>query len=430
MNFLRRFRRSNSNQESIKAPVAHEEVHASTEGTKNLLPPLPKTIKPVEETVIVPTTPANIPIESTTKSTELPLPQYPRGRRMSEDIGMRMRLTPESTSSNDGVWGETASATQRQSHSRKVSGGLLKKVMSNVENGRNSFIETADELIEKIKRDSYIPEQNFPVFSPGSESDIAQSSAFAAFGVTLPSTIANEIIQQDESDIPRSTIRQSLTSHSLSTHSEVETSIPISNKMTKTRSRRHSLTADGNASVYETLMKQNHSGDSIHDTTFTSSRPASKAGSRRTSILKNAERTSGSAVEISKAVDTNILVDYGGDVIHYTKESEQLMKPSIMAALAGNSIYTGEFLHDSIKDSLQSELPYFEENLQKSMKPSIFLTNEYIIHQHDIGHEMYFLSRGKVEILSSDGKTQCIYILISRWCDLCRVFLWRNGSII
>ncbi|KAI8914780.1 hypothetical protein DFJ77DRAFT_33617 [Powellomyces hirtus] len=59
---------------------------------------------------------------------------------------------------------------------------------------------------------------------------------------------------------------------------------------------------------------------------------------------------------------------------------------------------------DSCRD-IARELPDFERQLNLRMTPAIFLAGEYIIRKREVGQEMYFLSKGKVEVVSSDGKT-------------------------
>ncbi|KAJ3057050.1 hypothetical protein HK097_001019 [Rhizophlyctis rosea] len=40
------------------------------------------------------------------------------------------------------------------------------------------------------------------------------------------------------------------------------------------------------------------------------------------------------------------------------------------------------------------------------MSPQVFLKGEMIIKKHDVGKEMYFLSKGKVEVVSGDGRSR------------------------
>ncbi|KAJ3031607.1 UNVERIFIED_CONTAM: hypothetical protein HDU68_002210 [Siphonaria sp. JEL0065] len=54
---------------------------------------------------------------------------------------------------------------------------------------------------------------------------------------------------------------------------------------------------------------------------------------------------------------------------------------------------------------LQAELPLLEREIKYRMYPVIFKAGDYIIRKHDIGNEMYFLSKGTVEVVSGDGKT-------------------------
>ncbi|KAJ3213445.1 Kinesin-like protein kif27 [Dinochytrium kinnereticum] len=56
-------------------------------------------------------------------------------------------------------------------------------------------------------------------------------------------------------------------------------------------------------------------------------------------------------------------------------------------------------------ESIKSEMPRFEREIKKRMYPVIFRAGELIIKKHDIGKEMYFLSKGRVEVISGDGRT-------------------------
>ncbi|TPX65986.1 hypothetical protein SpCBS45565_g04798 [Spizellomyces sp. 'palustris'] len=57
-------------------------------------------------------------------------------------------------------------------------------------------------------------------------------------------------------------------------------------------------------------------------------------------------------------------------------------------------------------ENISRELPEFERLLKLRMTPAIFLKGEYIIQKRDVGREMYFLSKGRVDVVSSDGKRQ------------------------
>ncbi|KAJ3042632.1 Kinesin-like protein kif27 [Rhizophlyctis rosea] len=48
------------------------------------------------------------------------------------------------------------------------------------------------------------------------------------------------------------------------------------------------------------------------------------------------------------------------------------------------------------------EYPAFEQRLRKLMAPKVFLKDEMIIRKNDVGREMYFLVKGRVEVLSGD----------------------------
>ncbi|KAI9352147.1 hypothetical protein BDR26DRAFT_850426 [Obelidium mucronatum] len=56
-------------------------------------------------------------------------------------------------------------------------------------------------------------------------------------------------------------------------------------------------------------------------------------------------------------------------------------------------------------EKLQMELPLLEREIKNRMYPVIFKAGDYIIRKHEIGNEMYFLSKGVVEVVSGDGKT-------------------------
>ncbi|KNC99626.1 uncharacterized protein SPPG_05012 [Spizellomyces punctatus DAOM BR117] len=57
-------------------------------------------------------------------------------------------------------------------------------------------------------------------------------------------------------------------------------------------------------------------------------------------------------------------------------------------------------------ENISRELPEFERLLKLRMTPAIFLKGEYIIRKREVGREMYFLSKGRVDVVSSDGKRQ------------------------
>lgn len=59
-----------------------------------------------------------------------------------------------------------------------------------------------------------------------------------------------------------------------------------------------------------------------------------------------------------------------------------------------------------VDPNIARELPEFERQLKLRMTPAIFLKGEYIIRKGTVGKEMYFLSKGKVEVVSGDGKRQ------------------------
>ncbi|KAJ3098275.1 Kinesin-like protein kif27 [Phlyctochytrium planicorne] len=65
-----------------------------------------------------------------------------------------------------------------------------------------------------------------------------------------------------------------------------------------------------------------------------------------------------------------------------------------------------------VTEAIRAEMPRFEKEIKKRMYPEIFRAGELIIKKHDIGKEMYFLSKGKVEVISGDGRT--VYSIINR----------------
>ncbi|KAJ3332277.1 Kinesin-like protein kif27 [Blyttiomyces sp. JEL0837] len=61
---------------------------------------------------------------------------------------------------------------------------------------------------------------------------------------------------------------------------------------------------------------------------------------------------------------------------------------------------------------MKRELPRFEREIKKRMYLEVYKAGDFIIRKHDIGKEMYFLSSGKVEVVSGDGRT--VYSVINR----------------
>lgn len=125
---------------------------------------------------------------------------------------------------------------------------------------------------------------------------------------------------------------------------------------------------------------------------------------RPKSILKsrNLMTAESGTIEPSRSNDPKIIVDFGGDVIQHS--STTLPRQSIMSSLV--KINPIDEDAPEVRKKLATELSQFEERLKQRMQPSIFLKGEFIIKKHDIGKEMFFLSKGNVEILSSDEKTQ------------------------
>ncbi|KAJ3087982.1 Kinesin-like protein kif27, partial [Physocladia obscura] len=65
-----------------------------------------------------------------------------------------------------------------------------------------------------------------------------------------------------------------------------------------------------------------------------------------------------------------------------------------------------------VSEQLQYEMPRFEREIKLRMHPVTYKCGEYIIRKHEIGLEMYFLSKGTVEVVSGDGRT--IYSIIHK----------------
>ncbi|KAJ3292059.1 hypothetical protein HK104_005580 [Borealophlyctis nickersoniae] len=72
-------------------------------------------------------------------------------------------------------------------------------------------------------------------------------------------------------------------------------------------------------------------------------------------------------------------------------------------ATASSSSTSSTSSASSLSTQISRELPLFELHLKRSMTPAIFLKGEFIIQKHTIGKEMYFLSKGRVEVVSADG---------------------------
>ncbi|KAJ3386701.1 Kinesin-like protein kif27 [Lobulomyces angularis] len=235
-----------------------------------------------------------------------------------------------------------------------------------------------------------------PVDASAGELHIDQLTTFAAFGVNLPSLMNQKTGERRAS--------------SSSAFALPTSPVVVSNP----QCRRHSMVEKTNSNKLSTSIKVGvelpsiKTKPSLNSDTFlvninsSSKRYSSSTISQpRKSILKNRP----GSYEKSTVIDQDILVDYGGDVKeHLITNSKN--KHSIMSTLAGASLKENEVLDDDIKKSLALEMPFFEESLKKCMTLAIYLSGEMIIHKHDIGYEMYFLSKGKVEILSSDGQTQ------------------------
>ena len=49
--------------------------------------------------------------------------------------------------------------------------------------------------------------------------------------------------------------------------------------------------------------------------------------------------------------------------------------------------------------------PEFIRDISLYLRPAVFIPGDYIVRKGDVGRDMYFISRGQVEIVSEDGKT-------------------------
>ncbi|KAJ3091492.1 Kinesin-like protein kif27 [Quaeritorhiza haematococci] len=54
---------------------------------------------------------------------------------------------------------------------------------------------------------------------------------------------------------------------------------------------------------------------------------------------------------------------------------------------------------------IAQEMGNFERTIKTKMYPQRYYAGEYIIRKHEIGKDMYFISKGQVEVVSGDGKT-------------------------
>lgn len=90
-----------------------------------------------------------------------------------------------------------------------------------------------------------------------------------------------------------------------------------------------------------------------------------------------------------------------------SQSQRQESTQSIMAALAGKGAEEDHpQVSESEREALERETPIFEALLRESMEKRRYRAGEYIIRKHDMGHEMFLLLEGKVEILASDGRTK------------------------
>eukprot|EP00002_Diphylleia_rotans_P027803 TRINITY_DN5590_c0_g1_i3.p1 TRINITY_DN5590_c0_g1~~TRINITY_DN5590_c0_g1_i3.p1 ORF type:complete len:736 (-),score=147.16 TRINITY_DN5590_c0_g1_i3:1504-3711(-) len=69
------------------------------------------------------------------------------------------------------------------------------------------------------------------------------------------------------------------------------------------------------------------------------------------------------------------------------------------------ALYLNRELVENVPLFKGSNEPGFINSLVVMLKPQVALEGDYIIRHGEIGREMYFLSRGEVEVVSGDGKT-------------------------
>ena len=202
-------------------------------------------------------------------------------------------------------------------------------------------------------------------------------------------------------------------------------------------SPRRPVTPNAPISTPEQFMKKRHSTGSIRasevldDTAPRTSTQdiTKKASNQPRSILRYAQR---GPVPPSTNPDPRIIPDFG--------------RPSSSPLGSGDSVDDTILSNSgtrrrSTNGEVLGELPEFEKRLKMKMTSGVYMKGEFIIRKHDIGKEMYFLSRGKVEVLSSDGKTQYSVIhsgsffgasgLTCVFCShcICQVFQSSGSSI-
>ncbi|TPX32001.1 hypothetical protein SmJEL517_g04826 [Synchytrium microbalum] len=237
---------------------------------------------------------------------------------------------------------------------------------------------------------------------------INELTTYAAFGVTLPSlsrkrAIAAKIAEAAAHQQPTSATIPIRSGESI--QKDVSIAEAASTGQPSCAKRRWSLPCAAlpptaaqlglplTISVEPTLKKR-HSIGSIAETTqateqaatSTSENEVDKKSSNLRGILRNAPK---GAVPPSVIPDPRVIADY-----------------SRGSSPAGSGDVDEQTPRKRTDGDVLGELPEFERLLKQKMTPAVFMSNEFIIRKHDIGKEMYFLSRGKVEVLSSDGKTQ------------------------
>lgn len=236
-------------------------------------------------------------------------------------------------------------------------------------------------------------QESLPTLPEGTTIDIHQLTTLEAFGVNLPSLMLSPMQSQD-----------SLDSKTPETYNS-----PNRSRQQQRRRSQSMIEHKLNASKLDMLQVEKNIEQVLKSASMSNEDIpfGGENASRhyRKSILKNSQViASHDNLPKQTTVDNTIIVDYGGDVVQHTAAPVP-SNPSIMSKLAGKE-EDNIYLADSVKESLARELPIFEALLTNNMIPRVYEQSAFIIRKHDIGNEMYFLSKGKVEILSSDSKSQ------------------------
>ncbi|KAJ3400856.1 hypothetical protein HDU80_006533 [Chytriomyces hyalinus] len=125
----------------------------------------------------------------------------------------------------------------------------------------------------------------------------------------------------------------------------------------------------------------------------------------RSSSARNITDTS------SEAADMDILSSRVSTVKRNSDPLEMLDASNSQSRISITRVSTAG-TPDSGRSRSTLELPHFEREIKHRMYPVIYRTGELIIRKHEIGHEMYFLSKGTVEVVSGDCKT--VYSVIHK----------------